>query len=395
MTEVAKRIAFLIGRHLKEELTDEERQELNVWIHESKDNLDQFEKLTNSEYLETRIREEYQYRPVEAAKAKLGQLIKYDGKPQEVSVRSMWFRFSAAAAILILIVTTTVLTLYKSHKEYPAPLAKTDIPKSDITPGTFKATLKLADGRSILLDTATNGQLAQQGATQVINKDGQLVYASGVGMKGEVLWNTLSTSRGQTYPLLLADGSRVTLNSESSIIFPVTFAGDIRQVKVTGEVFFEVAHDAHRPFRVSAGGMELQDLGTSFNVNAYPDEAAVKATVVEGSVLVKKGVQKRIIKPGQQAQVSPADIKVTEVDVDKITAWKQGFFRFKEDKLAEAMKNIARWYNIDVFFEGDAQNVEISGDINRTSNLSEVLKILSLLKVNGKIEGRKLILTTK
>jgi ferric-dicitrate binding protein FerR (iron transport regulator) len=275
-------------------------------------------------------------------------------------------------------------------------VAKTTNTATDIAPGVFKATLKLADGRSIVLDKSTMGQLAEQGSTQVLNKDGQLVYAPAAGAaQAKDLWNTLSTAKGQTYSLLLSDGSRITLNSESSIQFPVSFAGELREVKVTGEAYFQVAHDASRPFEVKARDMELRVLGTTFNVNAYSDEDAVKATLVEGSIQIRKGVQKKIIKPGQQAQVLPDDIKVTDVDVDRITAWKQGYFRFKEDKLSEAMRNVARWYDVEVVYEGNAAGVEVTGSIPRTANLSELIKMLAAIDIEAKIDGKKLILNAK
>ncbi|MFL5747484.1 MAG: FecR family protein [Niastella sp.] len=392
-------IALLIHRFLKEELNDEERGELEHWKQQSESNRRIFERLTDDNYLLQAVSDGFKIDSDEVATHKMHTLIGADQQIidksegiQTVNIKPMWPRFAVAAAILCLIAFSAVYIMRKTN-QHKVVVAKQGNEKQDIRPGVNKATLTLADGRSIILDSLTTGQLVQQGGTNVLNKDGQLVYSKGTGTsKVEVLWNTLSTSKGQTYPLLLGDGSKITLNSESSISYPVAFTGDLREVRITGEVFFEVAHDASKPFIVSAGNMVLQDLGTSFNVNAYSDEDAVKATLVEGSILVKKGIHKKIIKPGQQAQVLPDDIKVTEVDVDKITAWKQGYFKFKEDKLSEAMKNIARWYNIDVVFEGDAKNVEISGDINRGSNLSEVLKILSLLKVDGRIEGRKLIL---
>jgi transmembrane sensor len=389
-------IALLIKRHLKDELNEEERTKLEAWIEQSAVNRRIFETLTDDDYILKAVGDAYKIDSDEVAQQKINALIdagqQAPGQTVGATIKKIWPRLAVAAAILVVFAITTVYMLKKNEKP-EAELAKTENTKQDIAPGTYKATLTLADGRSIILDSATAGQLAQQGSTQVMNKDGQLVYEpAGKAQKGEVLWNRLSTGRGQTYPLLLSDGSRVTLNSESSISFPVAFTGDVREVKVAGEVFFEVVHDASKPFKVKAGDMELQVLGTSFNVNAYADENAVKATLVEGSVQVKKGVQKKIIKPGQQAQVLRDEITITEVDVDKITAWKQGLFRFKEDKLSEAMKNIARWYNVDVMFEGNAANVDVSGNISRSANLSELIKLLAIIDVQARIEGRKLIL---
>jgi ferric-dicitrate binding protein FerR (iron transport regulator) len=393
-------IVLLLKKYLKEELDEEEEQELEFWKSQSEANRQIFEKLTDDNYLLQAVSDSYKIDSDEIAQQKINVLIDASqvttGVAKETLRRSIWLRLSVAAAILLLLAVSAVYVLRK--KQQPGTdVAKASNEKPDIIPGNYKATLKLANGRSIELDSATIGQLAQQGGIQVLNKSGLLVYApSNVEDKGEVIWNTLSTAKGQTYPLLLSDGSRAWLNSESSIRFPVSFKGDLREVQITGEVLFEVAHDPSKPFKVTARDINVQVLGTTFNVNAYNDEEAIKTTLIEGSVQVTKGIQRKKIKPGQQAQVLAHEIKVVEnVDVDKIIAWKQGYFRFKEDKLSEAMKNIARWYNVEVVFVGNAGNVEFSGDINRSSNLSEVVKLLAAMDVDARIEGRKLILKTQ
>jgi transmembrane sensor len=394
MNETANRIAVLIGKYLKQELSVDENLELNTWIEESDDHREIFERLTDVNYLKDTIREKYRTNAVEATREKLNRLIETDGEAFQRNgrIHSIWPRLAIAAAILCLLGVSVVYILMRNRSAEPA-MVTTAKPGSAISPGSNKATLKLADGSSIVLDSSTMGQLAQQGSTQVLNKNGELMYdASTVAGQQKVLWNTLSTTKGQTYSLLLSDGSRITLNSASSIRFPVTFTGDRREVQVTGEVFFKVAHNAGKPFEVTARGMVLRVLGTTFNVNAYYDEDAVKATLVEGSIQVVKGTQQKIIKPRQQAQVLPDTINVTEVDVDKTIAWEQGFFRFKEDKLSEAMKNIARWYDVDVIYEGNAANIEITGGIPRSANVTELIKMLAAIEVEARIEGRKLIL---
>lgn len=391
-------IAQLIHKYLKEELSEQELQQLHDWQQQSEGNRRIFNKLTDDEYLMQAIIDHYKIDSDEVALQKINGRIDADQQPnntdRNIGMRTIWLRLTVAAAVLVVLGTSAVFILRK--KPQSGELTQLTPVTQDIAPGSYSATLKLADGRSIVLDSANAGQLPQQGSTQVLNKHGQLVYTpTAGGGHSEVIWNTLSTSKGQTYPLLLSDGSRITLNSESSIRYPVSFTGYLREVQVTGEVFFQVAHNAQKPFKVTAKGMDLQVLGTSFNVNAYDDEDAVKATLVEGSIQIKKGIQKKIIKPGQQAQVLANDIKISEVDVNKIMAWKQGFFRFKEDKLSDAMKNIARWYNVDVVFEGNAANVKISGDIHRSSNLSDVLKLLSAMDISARIEGGKLILNAQ
>jgi ferric-dicitrate binding protein FerR (iron transport regulator) len=387
-------IALLIKKYLKEELDAREAQELQSWKEESFSHQRIFDKLTNDDYLLNALKDDHKIDSDEVARQKMHALIDAGsmietGPPSKI--RSIWPRLAVAAAILVLLAISAIFII--RNNKPGGSLVQTKNGNSNVTPGTFKATLQLADGRSIALDTATVGQLAQQGNTRVLNKNGQLVYTpSSEEKKNDTYWNTLSTSKGQTYSLLLSDGSRVTLNSESSVRFPVVFSGDVREVQVTGEVFFEIAHDASKPFHVSVRDINVQVLGTIFNVNAYADEPVVKTTLIAGSVRVNKGAQQKIIKPGQQAQVFSNEIRITTVDVDKITAWTQGYFRFKADKLSEAMRSVGRWYNVEVVFEGNASNVEISGDISRTANLSEVIKLLSLIDVEARLDGRKLIL---
>jgi len=396
-------IASLIHKFLKDELDEREKLELQEWRDQSDVNNRIFEKLTGEEYLLAAVGDAYKIDSDEVAQQKINALIDQDqqatGYVQQtdrITLRSIWPRLSVAAAILILLAVSAIYIIKKNHQEAPV-VAEVKKAKPDIAPGTYKATVTLADGSTVALDSASNAIISQQGGIAVKNNNGQLVYdakSSPVGGTGEVLYNTVSTAKGQTYPVLLSDNSRVWLNSESSIRFPVSFAPGERKVQITGEVYFEVAHDASKPFIASVNGVDIQVLGTKFNINAYNDEEAIRTTLIEGSVRVSKGGQKKQIKPGQQAQVISNDIKVVDnVDLDKITAWKQGLFAFKGDKLQDVMKDLARWYNIDVVYEGSGtQDVEITGNIFRNWNLSEVLKILSTLNIDSRIEGRKLIL---
>lgn len=389
-------IALLINKFLKDELDERETQELEFWKSESDVNRQIFEELTNDAYLIEAVGDAYKIDSDTVARQKMHALIAKEQQlepgTQKPKIRSLWFRLAATAAVIFILISITTIYLLRKDKE-PGNIVTSQNTKPDIAPGASKATLTLADGSTIVLDSTAMGQLAQQGATQIINKDGQLVYAAGKPEgNSAAFYNTVSTSKGQTYPLLLSDHSRIWLNAESSIRFPVSFTGNERRVEITGEVYFEIAHDASKPFFATVNGVNIQVLGTKFNVNAYADEGAIKTTLVEGSVSISKGIQRKRLTPGQQAQVVANEISIADkVDVGKITAWRQGYFRFKEDKLAEAMKNIARWYNVEVVFEGNAANIELSGDINRSSNLSSIVRLLAAMDVEARIEGRKLI----
>jgi transmembrane sensor len=398
-------ISLLIHKFLKDELNDSEKLELQAWREESDVHNRIFEKLTGEDYLLAGVSHAYKIDSDETAQQKINVLIDEDQRATEyvqqserITLRSIWPRLSVAAAILILLAVSAIYIIKRNHTQAPV-MAEVKKAKPDIAPGTYKATLTLADGSVVVLDSITNKLIGQQGSTAIKNNNGQLVYSSDNSTGGsrgemEILYNTVSTAKGQTYPVLLSDNSRVWLNSESSIRFPVSFAPGERKVQITGEVYFEVAHDAGKPFIASVNGVDIQVLGTKFNINAYGDEEAIRTTLIEGSVRVSKGGQKKQIRPGQQAQVISNDIKVVDnVDLDKIIAWKQGLFAFKGDKLVDVMRDLARWYNIDVVYEGSGtKDVEITGNIFRNWNLSEVLKILSTLNIDSRIEGRKLIL---
>jgi transmembrane sensor len=381
--------AELLFKYWNNQLTDTEKRELEEWMEQSADRKELFEQFKNEAYLQQTVNS------LQETDKKIiwNRMAALDPSLGNSKIRRIWPGLAAAA---ILIIISTILISRKT--ETPGKTVTTNAPlQKDVAPGGLNATLTLADGKSIILDSVVTGSLAHQGNTTVLNKNGQLIYSPTTSTGNtDVLYNTLTTSRGQTYPLTLSDQSKVWLNAESSIRFPVSFTGNARKVEITGEVYFEVAHNATQPFTVNVKGIDIQVLGTTFNVNAYNNEEVIKTTLIAGSVSITKGNQKKQIRPGQQAQVIANEIKITDnVDVDKITAWKKGLFTFRGDKLGEVMKNIARWYNIEVELEGHAKDVEISGDIYRTSNLSEVLKILSALDVECSIEGRKLTLKAR
>jgi len=305
---------------------------------------------------------------------------------------------ASAAALLIFL----SIGFYFFRIEQPEP--KVAVSKTtDVIPGSNKAVLTLADGSKIILDHAGEGVLARQGNI-VINKagDGQLVYdASKSPLSTDnavVAYNTISTPRGGNYHVILPDGSKVWLNSASSISFPTAFNGDERNVTITGEAYFEVASNIHKRFNVKANGMSVQVLGTHFNVMAYDDEASVKTTLLEGSVKVISGLVSNVIKPGEQAQVAVGKINVTTANLEEAVAWKNGYFYFKDTDIKTVMRQISRWYDVDVQYRGAVPETVFSGKMYKNVNASKVLEILSYFKVNFRIEepltpsGRKTII---
>ena len=322
-------------------------------------------------------------------------------------VRKMkWLR--VAVAIIILIGISVYFfngnILKRSTKD---EIVKTE-PKqelnNDVLPGGNKAILTLANGSQIVLDSASNGIVAQQGNTEVMKlANGQLVYKGAGDQANEVLYNTMVTPHGGQYRLVLSDGSRVWLNAVSSIRFPTVFIGKERTVEITGEAYFEIAKDLSRTFRVFVrplsgnGVMEVAVLGTHFNINAYKDEPTIKTTLLEGRVKVSMGTNPTIINPGQQAQAqlnNSGIIKViNDADVAEAVAWKDGRFEFRDADLKTIMRQIMRWYDVDVEYQGNIPDRYFTADISRNKTLSGVMEILKLSDIDFKLEGKKLTVT--
>ena len=324
----------------------------------------------------------------------------------DVPVRRLHFlthyrRWAAVAASIIIIFGAGAYFLFGHKQPAPSGAIPNTAAKNDVSPGGNKAVLTLANGSTILLDSAANGQLAQQGSTKVLKtNNGQLAYHTNNEKPTEVLYNTLATPRGGQYQLVLPDGSKVWLNAASSIRYPTAFSGSSRQVDVTGEVYFEIAEDAGRPFTVRVGSPagakgEVKVLGTRFNVNAYDDEPAVRTTLLDGAVKVTKDAAAAVLKPGQQAELEQAgDIKlVPDPDIGQTMAWKNGLFTFNGADIHAIMRQIARWYDVDPVFEGDIRE-KFHLEVSRNTNVSNVFRILEATgAAHFKIDGKKIVIT--
>ncbi len=309
-------------------------------------------------------------------------------------VKYLFLRVAAAVIALFFLSVGIYYLGYKDVWKQQIP-AEQVYQKQDVLPGGKKAMLTLGNGSVINLNDAASGALAKQGSMQVIKLDsGQLAYraAGRDASSAEVQYNTLTTPRGGQYQLILPDGSKVWLNAASSIRFPTAFTGKKREVKITGEVYFEIAEDARTPFIVKKGNTKIQVLGTHFNVNAYGDEGKMKVTLLEGKVKVtaKKG-SSALLRPGEQAILQQEREKLAgshtaqgimvkkNVDLDETMAWKKGLFVFHNDGLVAIMRRLQRWYDIQVEYKnGKVTNSHFTGAIRRDVNLSEVLKMLEL-----------------
>jgi ferric-dicitrate binding protein FerR (iron transport regulator) len=267
--------------------------------------------------------------------------------------------------------------------------------KNDVAPGSNGAVLTLADGSVIVLDSAGEGKLAKQGNTSILKSGGSVQYIAQAGTGGGSLaYNTIATPRSRQFQLVLEDGTKVWLNAESSIRFPAAFDKKERRVDITGEAYFEVAKNANRPFTVSVNGMQVQVLGTHFNINSYNDEPAIHTTLLEGSVKVIKDKEARMLVPGQQAQLenNGGFNIVKNVNTSEIVAWKNELFSFHDTDLKNLMRQVSRWYDVEIVMPQNIAAVTFNGKISRKSNLSDVLKMLELTdEVSFSIEGKKVI----
>ncbi|MBC8033049.1 MAG: FecR domain-containing protein [Chitinophagaceae bacterium] len=309
-------------------------------------------------------------------------------------LKTRWFRY--AAAIILLATTATFLWPGDSSDATPKPDQLSAVKIEDIEPGGNRALLTLANGRTIVLDSVGEGDLARQGAVTIIKAGtGVLAYTGAVTQDTgtSVLYNTITTPRGGQYQVILQDGTKVWLNAASEVRFPAGFPANERRIELSGEAYCEIAVDKNRPFYISAGNTAIQVLGTSFNINAYLDEEAVKTTLVEGSIRIGKGSDVVLLQRGEQALVknnNPIHVK-RNTNVAEVLAWKNGLFTFEEADVAAVMRQLSRWYNVDVVYKGSIPSQRFIGKIFRGMSLSKVVKVLANNGINCRIEGRKLI----
>lgn len=308
--------------------------------------------------------------------------------------RLLWLKAVAAAAIII--VMCAVGGYFYFQKDASTETANLAVHRNDAEPGGNKATLTLSDGSKISLTDANNGVLAKQSGVKISkSKNGELVYSIIESEAKNLGYNTISTPRGGVYQVYLPDGTRVWLNAASSIKFPTSFAHlKQRKVELIGEAYFEVAKNKKLPFIVSTDRQQIQVLGTHFNINSYSEEEELKTTLLEGSVKVFAG-NVMLLKPGEQANVSrkgSGNVKVSTANLAEVMAWKNGFFHFEKDNLHAVMRQLSRWYDVEVIYETERKDDEFMGDIPRGIKLSEVLKMLSFEGTQFKIDGNKLII---
>jgi len=310
--------------------------------------------------------------------------------------KTRWLEYAATLLILFTVGAFIFINNKKPSEKIPD---KTAISLTDVPPGSNKAVLTLSNGLTIDLDDAKNGSLGTQGNSKIIKvAEGQVSYTNHGARDDVNEYNTMTTPRGGQYRLQLPDGTLVWLNAASSITFPVSFSNDTRRVSITGEAYFEVARDISKPFIVAINDQtEVRVLGTHFNISSYKDEPLINTTLIEGSIRIIHARSSEILVAGQQASISAnSKIKIiNDANIEEVLAWKNGFFHFEGTSLEVVMRQLSRWYDTEVIFEGDVPDIELVGNISRNINASGVLKMLAFTGVRFRIENKKIIVMSK
>lgn len=386
-------LAHLIAGYLRQELTVEEQATLDAWLAERAENQRFLDELEDTQYLRQKL---HVFHAVDREKLWALTQSKLTGAGYESAARpirsiSRWLPY--AAAFLLGVVATA---WFFFDKQPASDGLIVNQQETDVPPGGHRATLTLSDGRTITLDEAREGIVI--GGDEITYNDGNpLAEVEG---KDEMRLLELTTPKGGTYKITLPDGTQVWLNAASTMRYPTRFSGAERLVELVGEAYFSVARDAKRPFKVVSAGQKIEVLGTEFNVSAYPDDQGTKTTLVEGKVRLSladeqmgRGARKDSyidLVPGEQGVIFGENLSKTDVDTTLYTAWKSGYFYFKRTPLEEVLRQAARWYDIEVVYEGDIPSETLSGDIKRDVSLRGWLDILQHAKINVSLNGRVL-----
>ncbi|RKR82419.1 FecR family protein [Mucilaginibacter gracilis] len=367
----------LVAKYLDGSATHQERELLNNWFR--------LEQLKPYEWDAEHPDEEGNL------KAEMFDVIEQNiGLKRRPVVIRRWPRYVAAASILLFAAAGSFFYL---HSQKQAAYQSANV-KTDALPGTSGAILTLANGQHVVLGKSGSGIQSLQSVNHIqISSDSAIVYNKGTVSPSSIAYNTLTTPNGRQFHVILPDGTKVWMNAGSTLQYPIAFSGRERIVKLSGEAYFEVVHNVKMPFKVVVNGQSVNDIGTAFNINSYTDEPVMAVTLVEGSASISNNAHSELLHPGEQAVIKAGgdNIKVVQADIEMAMAWKNGLFHFEHAPLNSALRQIARWYDLKVEYEGKVPDITINGDIYRDVKASQLFAILGRLNVNFKIEGNKLI----
>lgn len=365
-----ERLRVLFQKFIGKTISVEEKEEFLLMVAEP-GALSLLRSFDIQEYETVKLPEAVAQRIYDAILEENAELGREQPKRRTLNFRAV--QFAAAAAVLLFVAIGSYRLFFYKDK-IARPLTSANEVIKDAAPGHNGAILTLSNGQTFLLDTAKSGTLVKG-----IVKSDKVLNVSDIS---SIPYATLVTPLGRQQKLQLSDGTIAWLNAGSSIHFPTVFYGHQRLVEITGEVYFEVKHDAARPFMVKAGNEIIHDLGTHFDVNAYDDEKAVKTTLLEGSVQIGK----YILKPGEQY----ANGNIKKVDADASVAWVSGYFQFEHADIQTVMKQLSRWYNVEIHYEGHIPAQVFEGEIQRSLKLSQVLDLLTGTGIHYTLNGNKL-----
>lgn len=390
------RLEYLFDCYIHQNCSSQEEQELMELLAQS-ENKSQVQRLLDKVIEDT---ESETRMPEEAAASILQNILQTDKVPvvaieKKKTLFMSAVRVAAAATVILFISGATYWVIRNQNNTRSTAFVVIPNKKVDkILPGGNHAILTMADGSTIVLDSVRNGNI-QSGSATISKQGGMLVYDGLSPAKSQtaVVYNTLTTPPGGQYKLILADGSKVWLNASSSLHFPTAFTGKERNVELTGEAYFEIAKNKEKPFHVNVNGMQVEVLGTHFNVNAYADENSIKTSLLEGSVKIKRGSVSGLLKPGQQGVLknNSNNIEIKAADMSQAIAWKNGLFQFDGADIKTIMREIGRWYDVEIEYAGKVPDRRFEGKISRDAQLSDVLKILELSNVKFSVQGKKII----
>jgi len=388
------RLSYLFDSYYKHTATAAERQEFLDYVARAEHD-EQLKMMLEENWLSI----EEDTKPVRdpAAAQMLQNILGGETPVAPLSTRRsqhLLWRVMAAAMVLLLLGGATFYFRFKDQGVASIQhVAEASPGDADTTSKrAHKAILTLADGSEIILDHTQEGKLAEQGSAQVFRKEGAVLsYHANANTAEAVVHNTLTTPKGGTYQLLLPDGTKVWLNSYSSLNFPSQFSGSERKVTLTGEAYFEVAKNAKMPFKVAVAGMEVKVLGTHFNVMAYGDEKTINTSLLEGSVRVSSAGGNKLLKPGQESRMTKAgQLQVVEADLEEVMAWKNGWFNFNQADVPQLMRQLSRWYDLEVVYEGKVPEGRFSGLVKQANDVGQVLAILKAGGLKFKTQGKRI-----
>lgn len=387
----------LIAKYLQNSLEDDEPQELDSWIEESNENRQLFSELTDPEQLQQYLQD---FERINAGKKAALRKIRRKIFMRKVKVFQFIplavLRYVAAAAVIGAIVITGLYLYNQQSANKQTTANRYQGNPQDIAIGDGNAViLELSNGTLVELDSSKMGLLAQEGGVNVLKQQGdRIMYDAGSQSSGPVALHSIRTPKGKTYQVVLPDGSKVTLNALTKLEYPTVFTGNKRTISLHGEAYFEIVNDRNKPFMVDVAGMNITVTGTQFNVNGYENEPVVKTTLFEGGVkITAENVMEVGLKPGQQLvydSVAKA-YKIANPDMDATVAWLNNLFNLDNADVPTLMREISRWFDVDVVYANGIPDGHFEGQIPRNMDFAEIIKVLNAGGIKTKLEGRKLI----